>query len=150
MIYQQEFIDDIYEDCQPLIAQHWEEIALNQDKIKLNPNWDAYRSLEGIGAFRIFTARDDGKLVGYFAVFVEPNLHYQDHLFARNDVLFLHEDYRKGFCGVKLIRFAEKCLKDDGVSVLAINTKAHKDFSSVLNWMGFDKTETVHTKYIGV
>lgn len=133
-----------------MIAQHWEEIALNQDKIKLNPNWDAYRSLEGIGAFRIFTARDDGKLVGYFAVFVEPNLHYQDHLFARNDVLFLHEDYRKGFCGVKLIRFAEKCLQDDGVSVLAINTKAHKDFSSVLNWMGFDKTETVHTKYIGV
>lgn len=133
-----------------MIAQHWEEIALNQDKIKLNPNWDAYRSLEGIGAFRIFTARDDGKLAGYFAVFVEPNLHYQDHLFARNDVLFLNEDYRKGFCGVKLIRFAEKCLKDDGVSVLAINTKAHKDFSSILNWMGFDKTETVHTKYIGV
>jgi len=149
LIYRQEFIDDVYEDCQPLIEQHWKEIALNQDKIKLNPNWDAYRALEGIGAFRIFTARDDGNLVGYFAVFVEPNLHYQDHLFARNDVLFLHEDYRKGFCGVRLIRFAEKCLKGDGVSVLVINTKLHKDFSSVLRWMGFKHTESLHTKYIG-
>jgi GNAT superfamily N-acetyltransferase len=149
LIYRQEFIDDIYEDCQPLIQQHWEEIALNQDAIKLNPNWDAYKQLEGIGAFRIFTARDGGKLVGYFAVFVEPNLHYQDHLFARNDVLFLHKDYRKGFCGIKLIRFAEKCLKDDGVSVLVINTKTHRDFSSVLARLGFSKTETVHTKVIG-
>lgn len=148
MIYRQEFIDDIYEDCQPLIAQHWKEIALNQDKIKLNPNWDAYRALEGIGAFRIFTARDNGKLVGYFAVFVEPNLHYQDHLFARNDVLFLHEDYRKGFCGVRLIRFAEKCLKDDGVSVLLLGTTVQRDFSVLLERLDFTKTETIYTKYL--
>lgn len=149
MIYQQEFIDNVYEDCQHLIEQHWEEIALNKDKIKLNPNWDAYKKLEGIGAFRIFTARDEGKLVGYFAVFVEPNLHYQDHLFARNDVIFLQKEYRKGFCGARLIKFAEKCLKEDGVSVLMINTKVHKDFSPVLERMGFNKTEIIHTKYIG-
>lgn len=149
MIYQQEFIDDVYEDCQDLIEQHWEEIALNKDKIKLNPNWDAYKQLEGIGAFRIFTARDEGKLVGYFAVFVEPNLHYQDHLFARNDVIFLQKEYRKGFCGTRLIKFAEKCLKEDGVSVLMINTKTHKDFSPVLERLGFSKTEIIHTKYIG-
>jgi len=149
LIYQQEFIDDVFEDCQHLIEQHWEEIALNKEKIKLNPNWDAYRQLEGIGAFRIFTARDDGKLVGYFAVFVEPNLHYRDHLFARNDVIFLQKEYRKGFCGIRLIKFAERCLKDDGVSVLMINTKTHKDFSPVLERLHFKKTETIHTKYIG-
>ena len=148
MIYRQEFIDDIYEDCQPLIEQHWKEIALNQNKIKLNPNWDAYRALEGIGAFRIFTARNEGKLVGYFAVFVEPNLHYQDHLFARNDVLFLHEDYRRGFCGVRLIRFAEKCLKADGVSVLLLGATVRRDFSVLLERLGFVKTETLYTKYL--
>lgn len=149
MLFRQEFIDDVYTECQSLIDEHWQEIALHKDKIKLNPNWDAYRQLEGIGALRIFTARADGALVGYFAVLVDLNLHYQDHIFAKNDVLFLRKEHRKGMCGVKLIKFAEKCLKDDGVSVLAINTKLHRDFTPVLERLGFAATETVHTKFIG-
>tara|TARA_R110001592_G_scaffold185146_1_gene429093 strand:+ start:1018 stop:1479 length:462 start_codon:yes stop_codon:yes gene_type:complete len=147
--YQQEFLSQVQVDCQSLIELHWEEIALNKDNIKLNPDWDSYHSLEGQGKLKIFTARDGNTLVGYFVVIVGNNIHYKDHLFASNDIIYLHKDFRKGFAGVRLIKFAEACLKEDGVSVLTINTKIHQPFDKVLERLRFKPIERVYSKYLG-
>lgn len=149
MRYQQEFLVTCELEAQSLIEMHWEDIALNKDRIKLNPDWERYHALEEAGAFKIFTARSDDKLVGYFAVLVDYNPHYKDHLFAVNDVIYLHPDYRKGLVGLKLIKFAEECLKEDGVSVLTINTKVHKPFDKLLSRLGFGLAERVYSKFIG-
>jgi GNAT superfamily N-acetyltransferase len=147
--YQQEFLIQVENEARPLLEQHWQEIALNKDKIKLNPDWEVYHSLEQANALKIFTARAEGELVGYFVVMVQPNPHYKDHLFASNDIIYLHPDYRKGRTGLKLIQFAEGCLKEDGVSVLTINTKVHKPFDRVMEFLGFGLIERVYSKYIG-
>lgn len=147
--YQQEFLETCRDEAEVLIHKHWEEIALNKDKIKLNPDWEMYSLLESNGSLKIFTARNDGSLIGYFVVFVSKHIHYKDHLFANNDLLFLDEAFRKGLTGVKLIRFAEKCLKEDGVSVLTINTKVHKPFDVIMNKLGFNLVERIYSKYIG-
>lgn len=147
--YQQEFLETVIDDIKPLLEKHWEEIALNKDKIKLNPDWDCYAFLEQQGKLRIFTARDDGELLGYFVVIVGHNPHYKDHLFASNDVIYISPKHRKGFTGIKLIKFAEKCLKEDGVSVLAINTKVHQPFDKLMDFLKFRKIERVYSKYIG-
>ena len=99
MNYQQEFLATVEKDIRPLLERHWNDIAVNKDKIKLNPDWDAYHSLEQDGKLKIFTAREQGEQVGYFVVIVHRNLHYKDHLFASNDVIFLHPDHRKGRTG---------------------------------------------------
>ena len=148
MDYQQEFLDQVESDALVLIDLHYEEIALNQDNIKLNPDWDAYRSFEDQGKLKVFTARDNGTLVGYFVVVVGVNMHYKDHIFACNDIIYLHKDYRKGFAGIKLINFAKKCLTDDGVSVLTINTKVHQPFDRVLERLGFKLIERVYSSYL--
>lgn len=147
--YQQEFLDTCKKDCQELIRLHWEEIAVNKDKIKLNPDWDAYHALEQNQRLKIFTARSEEELVGYFVVITGSNLHYKDHVFAVNDILYLKKEYRKGRTGIKLIKFAEKYLRDDGVSVLNINTKVHKPFDVLMEHMGFGLVERVYSKYIG-
>ena len=147
--YQQEFLETCVDDIQELIRLHWEEIATSKDKIKLNPDYDAYERLEQANILKIFTARDDGKLVGYFVVIVGVNLHYKDHLFAENDIIYLHKDYRKGFTGIKLIKFVEKYLKQDGVSVLKLNTKVHQPFDQLMSYLKFDLVERVYTKYLG-
>lgn len=147
--YQQEFLNQVESDSKYLLKLHWDEIALNKDHIKLNPDWESYYELEQSGKLRIFTARNKGNLVGYFVVIVSSNLHYKDHLFASNDIVYLHKDYRKGFTGIKLVKFAEKCLKEDGVSVLAINTKVHQPFDVVLERLDFNMVERVYSKYLG-
>lgn len=147
--YQQEFLASVYVEIQQLIKDHWQEIAVNKDRIKLNPDWDAYEELEKNNRLKIFTAREDGNLVGYFVVITGVNIHYKDHLFGQNDVLYLSKDHRKGFTGIKLIKFAERCLKEDGISVLNINTKDHKPFDKLLDHMGYNMIERVYQKYIG-
>jgi GNAT superfamily N-acetyltransferase len=149
MIYQQEFLVQVKDDIRPLLEEHWHEIALNKDKIKLNPDWEMYEHLEDQGHLKIFTAREEDKLAGYFVVVTSYSLHYKDHVFATNDVLFLHPDYRKGRTGIKLIQFAEKCLKQDGVSVLFVNTKVHKPFDILMEFLGFNLIERSYSKYIG-
>ena len=148
MNYQQEFLDQVENDILVLIDLHYKEIALNQSKVKLNPDWDIYRALENEGRLRIFTARDNDTLVGYFVVVVGVNMHYKDHTFACNDIIYLHKDYRKGFAGIKLIKFAKKCLTEDGVSVLTINTKVHQPFDRVLERLGFNLIERVYSSYL--
>ena len=69
-------------------------------------------------------------------------------MFAANDIIYLHKDFRKGFTGIKLIKFAEQALKEDGVSVLVVNTKVHQPFDSVLEWLGFNLTERMYSKYL--
>ena len=91
-----EALAQVKREAEPLLQQHYEEIALNKDKIKLNPDWRAYAELDKINALRVFTARKDGKLMGYFVVIVSKSLHYRDHLFANNDIIFLTKAARRG------------------------------------------------------
>lgn len=146
--YKQEFIKDVKSECIPLIEKHWEEIALYQDTIKLSPDWDAYQQLEDSGNLKIFTARDESKLVGYYVVIVRSHIHYSDHLFAANDVIYLSKEYRSGNVAAKMIKFVEKCLKEDGVSVMIINSKTHAPFDILLKRLGFSHVENLFSKRI--
>jgi GNAT superfamily N-acetyltransferase len=146
--YQLEKFEDVIEEMKPLLKDHWEEIAINQDKIKLNPNIDAYQSLQDGGLLRIYTARDNGTLFGYFAVVVSPNLHYQDHVFAECDVIFISKEYRNKHIGSEFISFVESSLTKEGVSVFCINTKVHKAFDGLLSFLGYDLIERKYGKYI--
>lgn len=140
-----ESLAKVRREIEPLLEEHWKEIALNKDKIKLNPDWRAYADLDSIHALRIYTARKDGKLMGYFVVIVSKSLHYRDHLFANNDIIFLTKTARKGLTGVKLIKFALDSLEAEGVTKVHINTKAHQPFDAILERLGFEEIERVYS-----
>lgn len=146
MHYAHESYTNIKDEIKPLLEQHYKEIALDQDVIKLNPDWDAYAKYDSIHALRCYTARnDDGDLVGYFVLMVSTSLHYKDHLFANNDVIFLRKDARKGMTGVKLIKYAVKCLQREGITRININTKTHQPFDIIVERLGFELIERVYS-----
>ena len=147
--YQQEFVSQVEEEIKPLIAAHWEEVEDYQSYIKLDPCWESYYALELQGNLKVFTARSEGKLAGYFVSVVNHNIHHKSHLFASCDVVFLHKDYRKGLTGIKLIKFSESCLKSDGVSVLVINSKVRSPLRKILTWLKFKPSECSYSKYLG-
>ena len=140
-----ENFSNIKREIQPLIEQHYKEIALNQKHIKLNPDWKQYARLDAINALRCFTYRIDGELVGYFVVIVNKSLHYQDHLFAHNDVIFIKKGHRRGLTGYKLIKGALEHLKSEGVALVTINTKTHQPFDVILERLGMNKIEHVYS-----
>ena len=147
--YQQEFVSVVQEEIKPLLDAHWEEVEDYQDSIKLDPSWESYHALEGQGNLKVFTARSEGRLVGYFVAVVSYNIHHKSHLFALCDILYLHKDYRKGRASINLIKFAEDCLKSDGVSVLVINSKVRSPLRRILSWLNFKPSECTYSKYLG-
>jgi len=147
--YGRESVADIKADIEGLLSQHWEEIAMYKDKVKLATDWDTYLKMDEDDTFICLAARDEGKLIGYYASFLMPNLHYMNDLFAVNDVLFLHPDYRKGKNAVGLIKYAESFFKDMGASVITIHMKVSNPFDRLLEWLGWDYSERLYSKYIG-
>lgn len=139
----------VRDEAKDLLTKHWEDIALNKEKIKLNPDWEVYENLEKTGNLGLYTARKDGKLIGYFVVIATNHIHYKDHIFAANDIIYIDPDYRKGLTGLKLIKFVENDLKSIGVSVLTINTKVHMPFDILMERMKYNLIERTYSKYLG-
>ena len=147
--YKEETFDQVIDEIKPLLDNHYEEIALDRDVIKLNPDYETYKKLCDSGVMRIITARDDGKLVGYLIAIIKYHLHYKDSLTAFNDIFYVDKQYRKGMTGVKLFIKAEEILKKYGVQRVAMNTKLHHDVGAIFDRLGYKETERVFTKMIG-
>ena len=148
-IFAVEKISECIDDMRYLWSMHWGEIALDKEKIKLNPDIDTFQLLEDCDHLHIITLRDDGKLVGYHASIVRAHLHYKDSLTAYVDMYFIHPDYRKGRVGIDLFKYAEKSLSERGCERIYTGTKLHKDMGVLLSRLGHKETERLYVKYIG-
>lgn len=147
--YKEEKLHECLEEMKPLLLKHYEEVAMYQDKIDFNPDYDRYFQLEELGMIHIVTVRDEGKLIGYFLSLINYNLHYSDHLYAVNDILYVDESYRNEGVGQELFSKAEEFLLDKGVSVISIHMKTEKPFDSLCENLDYDYCERLYTKYIG-
>ena len=145
----QEKIFDIKEEVVELLKMHWNEVAINQDRVKLNVDWDRYFTLNNLGIINVVTIRVDGALVGYCANMVDMNIHYKDHMFAVNDAFFIHPEHRKSTLGLRLFKATEEILKALGVSVWMVHTKTHTSVAPFLVKLGFEHDEEVYSKFIG-
>lgn len=127
---------------------HWQEIAIDRDKIKLNIDYDQYDQTDAQGALHVVVAREAGKIIGYWLGIVRPHLHYADSLSAFTDVYYILPEHRKGRVGINLFKEAEKTLRARGVQKIFTGTKVHLDMGKVFEHLGYRKTEVLYTKVI--
>jgi GNAT superfamily N-acetyltransferase len=146
MKYQQELVQTFAPDMKEIGQRDWEEVQHNSKTSKLNPDVESYSLLEERGQLYIFTCRDDGVLAGYFTAFVIPDLHCKGSMRVVNDAIFLDKPYRKGFTGIRLIKFAEDCLKADGYPTLSISTTEQNPIDPLMVRLGYSKVSTTFEK----
>ena len=79
-------------------------------------------------------------------MFITPNLHSKGKVLLSNDTIFLDKPYRKGFTGIKLIKFAEECLRQDGYDNLQIITTELNPIDSLMLRLGYTKVATSFRK----
>lgn len=142
----QEFITQIQDEITPLLQEDWEEIG--EDHLPLNPDFESYGDLEVNDLLRIFTARIEGKLVGYFVVIYVPSLQSKGKFLAINDTIFVSKAYRGKMIGPRLFRFAEKCVKQDGLDRLYVAITEKNDIGDNLKRMGYNKIESRYEKVL--
>jgi GNAT superfamily N-acetyltransferase len=132
-----------------LLPLHYEELALNKDKVPLDPQYEVYRERDAAGAVLFVTLRDAGELVGYFVGFIAPGLHYKTCLTCTMDIFYLRKDKRTGSGGVRLFRFVEAELKRRGVQRWFMGSKVHADASALFKRIGAAPVETYYSKWLG-
>ena len=143
-----EKIADVAGEIDSLLAMHYDEIAADKHLIKLDPDWGKYESLERDDSLRIFTARHEGKLIGYSVFFLAWHPHYKSNLFAQNDILYLHPDHRKGRDGIRLIHYSEEQLKKDRVDKIMWHVKVKNDWRKILARMGYVEQDVIMAKAV--
>jgi hypothetical protein len=148
--FEVERFSDVIGEMREYFTAHYQELATFKDKIsEVNPDYALYEAMDAAGKLHLVTARDEGKLVGYYVGVVMPQPHYKTTLAAMADLYWLHPDYRKGFTGVDFLRFIESSLKERGVQVTVMGTKLSKDLGRLYEHLGYQPTDTVWRKWIG-
>jgi hypothetical protein len=120
--FARETVASVIEEIQPLLRAHWEEIAHWPD-IEFKPALDRYQQLESVNFLRIYTARDEGALVGYAIYVVATGLHSSSTLQAEEDCFYISPAARSRQPWMPLLSLAEASLKAEGVIVMLQHAK---------------------------
>ena len=143
MTFQREELKDCINEARPLLLEHWKEIAHYPD-IQLEPDEERYFASEAAGVLRVYTARDDGAIVGYAVFFVNTNAHYKSSLQAMQDIIFIDPKHRGS--GGRFILWCDEQLKAEGVQVVFQHLKSRHNFGKMLERFGYELMDLIYAK----
>jgi|SRR6185295_2188435 len=145
----QEKIADRLEEIKQLLPLHYKELALNQDSVPLDPQYDIYLRREAAGEVIFTVLRENGEMIGYFIGFIAPGLHYRTCLTCTMDIFYVRKDKRKQGAGIALFTEVEKELRRRGVQRWFMGSKLHLDASYLFEKIGAEHVETYYSKWLG-
>lgn len=138
----------------PLIDEHWREVGSFSDRFARNIHFEDYHKLDREGKLLTVTARDHGRLVGYFVGVFGLDLHrvtFAEHKrigVVSALVYYIHPDYR-GY-GLMLIRTTEREAVKRGAQIIHIRAKPEMNGAGeFLSAIGYSVTETTFSRLIG-
>ncbi len=146
---QVENLSETLEELKPLFPRHWEELALNRDKVPLDPQYEIYLERDRRGEVLLVTARENAALVGYFVGFIAPGLHYRTCLTLTEDIFYVWPEARGANTGWHLFKTVEKEAKRRGVKRMFVGSKLHKDASWLFQKLGYEEVERYYSTWLG-
>jgi GNAT superfamily N-acetyltransferase len=117
---------------------------LNFFNKNLEINIPLYLRLEELNLLKVFSVREDSKLVGYCTFTLQPHMQHKHDIQARQDVLFIKPEYRGH--GVRFITYCEDELRKMGVSFIFRSVTRFKDWSLILKRLNYEEMETIYMK----
>jgi GNAT superfamily N-acetyltransferase len=144
-----EALADSLDELKPMFPAHFAELALDQDKVPLDPRYGVYLDLEKRGEVLFIALRNAGEIAGYFVGFVRPHLHYQTCLTLSMDIFWVRPDFRGNGGGYRLFRFVEAEAKRRGVQRMLVGSKLHKDASWLFEKLGYTEVERYYSVWLG-
>lgn len=146
--FQEESMRKALPDASKLLIDHWKELANHQEDRPLNPDFDKYIQMNEAGFIRLFTVRDDEKLIGYASFIVADNLHYKDWKYASCDIYYLDREYRNKGTGLQMFTEIENWLKSIGVKSVVLHEKVDQPHGKMFEALGFKLIERYYEKVI--
>ena len=132
---------------------HWDEIASHKDVRHLDPNLETRRILFAKNMLLVMTAREGGRVIGYFSwcIFGDPQV--RDQLTAETDLYYVEQRDDRALIMLQLMRRSCDELQRRGVYIARPRTKVKSEGpgrgAGVL-WerLGFHPFEIIYAKVL--
>lgn len=136
--YQWESWRGIVSEALPLLDYYFNNGGvLFAKELPMDPDIEGAAWLDATGRMQILTARRDGKLVGLNGFNVGGMLFRSRVVAANGLVLYLLPSERRGMTGVRLIKEAEKGLREMGVQLIIYTNGSDFDLGPLLLKLGY-------------
>lgn len=132
----------------PLIHAHWDEVALNKDLMKLEPDISTYQEHERADRLVALGAFSGDEMVGYSVGILTPALHYLSLQLLINDVIYLAKEHRDGNLGIALIQRTEIAAQERGARMVMWHAKKGTPLERLLPRMGYGVQDILFSKEV--
>jgi len=142
---------DALPELKPVLPLHYEELALDKDKVPLDPQYDIYLERERRGELIFMAMRSSGRLIGYFIGFIAPALHYRTCLTLTMDIFYIVPEFRGNKAGLLLFGEIKKEAKRRGVQLWFMGNKTHAKVhaDALYRAIGAEEVETYYSIWLG-
>ncbi len=107
LVFALEPVSACWNEVMVLAEQHWAGTKSYRRHEPFCPSFERYNAYDQAAVFRLFTARDQRKLVGYFGTYRSLSMHSQLPMTVE-DTMFLRHDYRGGRNALRFLLFIEQ------------------------------------------
>jgi GNAT superfamily N-acetyltransferase len=146
VIFAWEKVENVWDEAMALARDNAKETGvLGIDEF--DPDKERFQQLCETGALVVFTARQDGKLVGYFVVHLFRHLIFSKTIWAIQDSLYIDPGHR-GLAAVRFLKWTDSALKDLGVDCILRQVTTQNDYSRTLERLGYALVERGYVRRI--
>lgn len=138
LIFGIEPLSQCWNQVMELAADHHAGTTSYQRHWPFLPSLERYQACEAAGFFTLMTARDHGKLVGYFGVYVTASMHSQ-HLMMMEDTFYLKPSHRGGRNALRFLQFIEDYAQERGVEEIMFSCEIDNSsgIQKLLEYLGY-------------
>ena len=113
---------------------HWDETAMAAAGEVFAPSFDRYSRYGDM--YTVFTARDDGRLIGHCGMYLTPSMHSQKVL-ATEDTWYLLPEYRKGRNAIEFYKFVEAEMFRRGAEKVTMTAAPYNGACRIMEYLGY-------------
>lgn len=155
LVFAIEPLEPIWDAIEDMATEQWEESDYNIHGLPLHLDQSRYLRFNELGIFLMFTARDEGLLVGYAGLYLMPSMHTQTPL-VTEDTMYLSPSYRKGRNAIRFYRFIEQeyirivrfAYPQATMMEISFTTKLTNGMGRILDYLDFSRSGMQHLKQI--
>ena len=147
MVFARERMEDIASEMKLLHQAHWNETEAHRHGLALNPDYEIFMRYERAGRYVLFTLRNDGRLQGNCALYLDKSTHTQT-LIATEDTLYLLPEARKRRAARQFIKYCENALKSLGVKEINVSVKTVNKAGRFFRMLGYRHVENGLSKIL--
>lgn len=132
--------------CMHMLPMHYDELTQNKELMSINPDDALYSAIEKNGDLIVLVMFSDSVVIGYSVNMLTHSMHYVGTRICKNDLFFIHPDYRHGRNGLRLINETKRIGKESGGQLMMWHAKQYTPMAAMLERLGCAVQEITYSE----